>query len=60
MGKSAKKSLGKQLKKDGFDKCSYDRSNKQWRIGCSQCEALVINKIACHEIGCPNGKKVKR
>jgi hypothetical protein len=21
---------------------------------CSQCEALVINGVACHETGCPN------
>ncbi len=23
-------------------------------IRCSQCEALCINGVACHEIGCPN------
>lgn len=24
------------------------------RIRCSQCEALVINGVPCHETGCPN------
>lgn len=24
---------------------------------CSQCEVLVINGVACHEIGCPNATK---
>jgi hypothetical protein len=24
------------------------------RVRCSQCEALVINRIACHENRCPN------
>jgi hypothetical protein len=24
------------------------------RVGCSQCEALVINGVACHETGCPH------
>ena len=26
---------------------------------CNQCEALMINGLYCHEIGCPNWKKVK-
>lgn len=25
-----------------------------YRVRCSQCEASVINGIACHEAGCPN------
>jgi hypothetical protein len=25
-------------------------------IGCSQCQAMTINGIACHETGCPNAK----
>lgn len=24
------------------------------RVRCSQCEAMVINGISCHETGCPN------
>ena len=30
---------------------------KQWRVRCSQCEALVINGIATHERGCPNAPR---
>ena len=28
----------------------FDRGER----GCSQCEALSINGVACHETGCPN------
>ena len=24
---------------------------------CDQCEALMINRVFCHELGCPNAKK---
>lgn len=27
---------------------------KAARIRCTQCEALMINGIFCHELGCPN------
>jgi len=27
---------------------------------CDQCEAVVINGVFCHEIGCPNMRKVYR
>lgn len=37
----------------GFDK-SYVREDGTIRVRCSQCEALVINGLACHETGCPN------
>ena len=26
------------------------------RVSCTQCEALVINGVPCHETGCPNMK----
>jgi hypothetical protein len=26
---------------------------------CDQCEALMIQSVYCHEIGCPNAGKVK-
>jgi phage FluMu protein Com len=29
---------------------------KAARIRCTQCEALMINGIFCHELGCPNTK----
>ena len=39
----------------GFDKSS-NRSG--WPnlldVGCSQCNSLVINGVAAHELGCPN------
>lgn len=37
----------------GFDNCRAD-GNGAIRVGCSQCESLVINGVACHETGCPN------
>lgn len=27
-----------------------------FRVKCSQCEAAVINRVPCHETGCPNLK----
>jgi hypothetical protein len=41
----------------GFDLSMYDRQQGYWRVRCSQCEALVINGLACHETGCPNSKR---
>ena len=29
---------------------------RQFKIACSQCEALVINGTATHERGCPHAK----
>jgi hypothetical protein len=51
-----KRSLGEQLRKQGFDQTTYDRSTKYYTPKCSQCEALVIQGMACHETGCPNAK----
>lgn len=42
------------LQARGFDD-SY-RAGRYWRAKCSQCEALVINGVPCHEPGCPNAK----
>ena len=36
----------------GRDYCG--RFSKAVRLMCSQCEACVINGVACHETGCPN------
>jgi len=47
----------KELKKEGFDKSYKDRSSGYLEVKCSQCDALVINGIPCHEIGCPNKSK---
>jgi len=43
-----------ELEKQGFDKCSADEDEDTIRVRCSQCEALVINGMATHEMGCPN------
>lgn len=40
------------LRARGFD-CSY-WTGSAYRVKCSQCEALVVNGTATHEIGCPN------
>ncbi len=48
------------LRRRGFDRSEYDRKNGTHRVRCSQCEALVINGVACHEHGCPNEKRAER
>lgn len=50
------KTLGVRLRKAGFDLTEYDRSTGEYYIRCSQCDAMVINGVACHERGCPNEK----
>lgn len=45
------------LKRRGFDKSYYDRSARVLRVHCSECEALVIQGVPCHERHCPNKKK---
>ena len=42
------------LRSRGFDLVYHVPFTKQYHVGCSQCEALAINGIACHETGCPN------
>ena len=42
-----------QLEQQGFD-ASIEVSGGSIRVRCSQCEAMVINGVACHERGCPN------
>lgn len=42
-----------QRQAEGFDR-SYISSAEYITIRCSQCDALVIQGRACHEIGCPN------
>jgi hypothetical protein len=38
----------------GFDRAEHIPFTRQYRIRCSQCDALVINGRPCHETGCPN------
>lgn len=37
-----------------FDLTKYIPFTKSYRIGCSQCEAMAINGMPCHETGCPH------
>ncbi len=43
----------KRLQGKGFDR-ARPSGFKHVHVGCSQCAALVINGVACHENGCPN------
>lgn len=43
-----------QLYAQGFDRSEVVPFESRWRVRCSQCEALCINGIPCHETGCPN------
>ena len=52
--------LGDRLRARGFDRTTYDRSEGVHRVRCSQCEAMVINGVACHETGCPNARRHRR
>ena len=45
------------LRNRGFDKAYNIPFSKHYRIACSQCEALSINGMACHETGCTNEVK---
>ena len=42
------------LRARGFDRSRVVPFERGVHVACSQCEALVINGIACHEHGCPN------
>lgn len=53
--KSAQAKTSERLRRQGFDKAHV--SNGSVSVGCSQCQALVINGLATHERGCPNQKR---
>jgi hypothetical protein len=38
----------------GFDRSEHIPFTKQYRVRCSQCDALVISGTPTHERGCPN------
>lgn len=48
-----------ELLERGFDQSTPSTAGGV-RVRCSQCEALVINGVACHERGCPNKPPVCR
>lgn len=54
MEKRKRNRTGEKLRKRGFDLTEYNRRTGEYRVRCSQCEAAVINGIACHEHRCPN------
>ena len=45
-----------ELHARGFDlsEVSGPKGHRHCRVRCSQCEALAINGLACHEQGCPH------
>ncbi len=51
--------LKRSLARKGFDRCLTFKSGTL-TVGCSQCQALVIQGVACHETGCPNQKSGRR
>lgn len=54
MTKAQRAHLLDELISRGFDKSRESVDSDGIRVRCSQCEALVINGLACHETGCPN------
>lgn len=55
--KKKRKRTGYWLKRAGFDLTTYDRSTGRYSPRCSQCEVLVINGVATHEMGCPGARR---
>jgi hypothetical protein len=41
-----------KLRRRGFDLSYAVPFERAWKVRCSQCEALVINGVPCHESGC--------
>jgi hypothetical protein len=56
----SKKGVLQSLRKRGFDQSYYNRSRGSHRVQCSQCKALVINGMACHETGCTNERRTSK
>ena len=52
--KSRSAKLAERVRRWGFDRSYVDRDSGNVRVGCSQCEALVISGYPTHETGCPN------
>ena len=45
-----------RIRKEGFDRSRVSATGYV-HVVCSQCEAIVINGVACHEYGCPNKQR---
>ena len=52
MPKSKVAILAERIRRQGFDRSHV--SDGSVAVQCSQCEASVIQGVACHEHGCPN------
>lgn len=50
-------SIVSTLRARGFDRSFAVPFRHEWQVGCSQCEALAICGIPCHETGCPNATR---
>ena len=46
----------RRLRTLGFDLSTYSRDTGYYRPRCSQCSAIVINGVPCHETGCPHSR----
>jgi hypothetical protein len=46
-----------RLRARGFDRAYHIPFTKTYHVGCSQCAALAINGVACHETGCPRATR---
>lgn len=44
----------------GFDLSWKDEEEGTVHVRCSQCDAMVIQGIPCHERGCPHGRRKSR
>ena len=49
-----------ELHRRGFDKSYAVPFERAAVVRCSQCEALAINGVPCHEHGCPNRPRTCR
>lgn len=45
-----------RLHAQGFDLSRAIPFEHAWRVRCSQCDAVCVNGIPCHERGCPNDR----
>jgi hypothetical protein len=43
-----------RLFNDGFDSSYYTPEDGEVTVGCTCCQAVVVNGTPCHEHGCPN------
>ena len=54
-----RKTRFRELRRQGFNLTTFDRSTGHFRIGCDGCAAVVINQTPCHEHGCWRSRRAK-